>query len=63
MVTETKPTVVTLELEFTKERETKNTVRYQEVGTVTAVGVLYVQKDVLRALGSPEKLKVLIEVG
>lgn len=56
-----------LELKFTYEKETKNTVRYQEeLGDVAhssqdiAVGALYVQKE---ALGDPvpQKLKVTIE--
>jgi hypothetical protein len=56
-----------LELRFTYEKETKNTVRYQEeLGEVgyssrdIAVGTIYVQKE---ALGepAPQRLKVTIE--
>ena len=56
-----------LELKFTYEKETKNTVRYQEeLGEVAhssrdiAVGTLYIQKD---ALGEPvpQRLRVTIE--
>jgi len=51
-------------IEFTVERETKNTVRYEEQtdGQPPAVGTLYVQKW---ALGSPvpPTLKVTIEAG
>lgn len=51
-------------MEFKIERETKNTVRYEEEtnGQPPAVGTLYVQKW---ALGSPApaKLKVTIESG
>ena len=56
-----------LELKFTYEKETKNTVRYQEeLGDEAhssrdiAVGNLYIQKE---ALGEtvPQRLKVTIE--
>jgi hypothetical protein len=56
-----------LELKFTYEKETKNTIRYQEeLGEVgyssrdVAVGSLYIQKE---ALGepAPQRLKVTIE--
>ena len=56
-----------IEVIFEQERDTKNTVRYQEVqckvdgiDAELAVGTLYVQKT---ALGDPppEKLKVTIE--
>ncbi len=58
-----------LELKFTYEKETKNTVRYQEeLGDVAhssqdiAVGALYVQKEVLGE-PVPQRLKVVIEEG
>ena len=56
-----------LELRFTYEKETKNTIRYQEeLGEEApssrdiAIGSLYVQKE---ALGEPvpQRLKVVIE--
>jgi hypothetical protein len=56
-----------LELRFTYEKETKNTIRYQEeLGDEAhsnrdiAVGTLYVQKE---ALGEPvpQRLRVIIE--
>lgn len=56
-----------LELRFSYEKETKNTIRYQEeLGDVAhssrdiAVGTLYVQKE---ALGDPppQRLRVTIE--
>ena len=57
----------TLVLRFKIERETKNTVRYQEeLGDVAhskndvAVGTLYVQKDVFDG-DPPEFLQVTIE--
>ncbi len=56
-----------LELKFTYEKETKNTVRYQEeLGEEAysskdiAVGSLYIQKEVLGE-PVPQRLKVTIE--
>jgi hypothetical protein len=49
---------------FRYERETKNTVRFQEVedgdGEPEAVGTLYVQKWLLRQLGNPKELVVTL---
>ena len=52
---------MTIEREFEIERETKNTIRYEEVaaGQPPAIGTLYVQKWALK--GSPKRLKVTIE--
>ena len=51
-------------VEFVKERETKNTVRFQEVenpdGEPPAVGTLYIQKWVLKRLDNPERIAVAI---
>ena len=56
-----------LELRFTYEKETKNTIRYQEeLGEVgyssrdIAVGTLYIQKEVLGE-PAPQRLRVTIE--
>lgn len=56
-----------LELKFTYEKETKNTIRYQEeLGEVAhsgrdiAVGTIYIQKEVLGD-PAPRRLKVTIE--
>lgn len=56
-----------LELRFTYEKETKNTIRYQEeLGKMAhssrdiAVGSLYVQKEVL-GNPPPQRLKVTVE--
>lgn len=53
-----------LTITFTKERETKNTVRFQENlekgrerGTI---GTLYVLQKDLEGIGNPEQLKVTI---
>jgi hypothetical protein len=53
--------VKTLTLTFELERETKNTVRYQETSKAPAIGTLYVQK---LALGEeyPGKLTMTLEV-
>ena len=58
-----------LELKFTYEKETKNTIRYQEeLGDVAhssrdiAVGTLYIQKETLGE-PAPQRLKVTIEEG
>lgn len=56
-----------LELKFTYEKETKNTIRYQEeLGEVAhssrdvAIGVIYIQKEVLGE-PVPQRLRVTIE--
>ena len=58
-----------LELKFTYEKETKNTIRYQEeLGEMAhssrdiAVSTVYVQKEVLGE-PVPQRLKVTIEEG
>ena len=52
-----------LELSFQRERETKNTVRYEEQVTDAppVVGTLYLQKYALNRLGNPDRLRVTIE--
>jgi len=57
----------TLKLRFTREKETKNTVRYkEELGDVAhsdkeiAIGTLYIQKDVFDG-EVPETLLVTVE--
>jgi hypothetical protein len=55
-----------IEIVLKKERETKNTVRYEEVesesGEPPVIGTLYIQKWALKRLGSPEQVRVKIEV-
>ena len=54
----------TQELKFAKEKETKNTVRYQEVpsdGADTVIGPLYIQKSALGA-GIPPEITMTIGV-
>jgi hypothetical protein len=53
----------TLELEFERVRDTKNTVVFAEVveeDEAAAVGSLYVQKHALPALGKPTRITVTI---
>ena len=52
-----------LELSFRRERETTNTVRYEEQVTDAPpmVGTLYLQKYALNRLGNPDSLRVTIE--
>jgi hypothetical protein len=52
-----------LELSFQRERETKNTVRFEEQVAYMppVVGTLYVQKFALNRLGNPDCLRVTIE--
>ncbi len=54
---------MSIELIFDRERETKNTVRFQERETddAPAIGTLYVQKHVLKRLGEPEQLRVTLD--
>jgi hypothetical protein len=52
-----------LELSFQRERETKNTVRFEEQVTDAppVVGTLYLQKYALNRLGNPDCVRVTIE--
>ena len=56
-------------VEFELEKETKNTIRYQESGATAedgsvihglVIGALYLQKWAVRELESPEKLMVTV---
>lgn len=51
-----------LKLEFNHERDTKNKRRFQEAGNEdeVAVGTLYVDKEKLEGIGSPDNLEVVI---
>lgn len=49
---------------FTKEKETKNKIRFQEVtgdGTEEAVGSLYMTKDAYKEIGEPDGVTVEIK--
>jgi hypothetical protein len=50
-----------LEATFVMERPTKNTIRYQEEGSNTVVGTLYIQKSHITELGTPQRIKITIE--
>lgn len=43
---------------FELERETKNTIRYSEVGDDAVIGTLYLKKSAAAKLGNPEKISV-----
>lgn len=52
-----------INLKFTFEKETKNTVRFAEEAEEdepTVVGALYVHKANLKAMGNPKALNVVI---
>ena len=51
-----------LTLRFERERETKNTIRYQELAEdgEHVVGSLYVRKAELARLGDPQELTVIV---
>lgn len=48
---------------FEMSKETKNTVRFEEVegNEAPIIGSLYLQKHAFKRLGSPQRLKVRIE--
>lgn len=54
-----------LEVEFRREKETKNTIRFEEVESETGdppvIGALYLQKWAVKRLGDPQKLKVTVD--
>jgi len=50
-------------IEFKVEKETKNTIRYQEDSDDPIIRTLYIQKKTAKELGNPEKLIVTIEAG
>lgn len=52
-----------IEAVFEFERDTKNTVRFQEVegDEAPVIGTLYLQKHAYKKLGSPKRVKVRIE--
>jgi len=64
MANETEDGVEELTVEFVQERETKNTVRFQEQesprGDPPVIGTLYLQKWALRRLGNPERVSVIV---
>ena len=54
------PIVVT----FKRERDTKNTVRFEEVereDAGLAVGTLYIQKHAVKTIGNPDTIKLTIQ--
>lgn len=51
-----------MEIKFEKERGTKHTIRYKEIGDPPKIGILYVKRWALEEefKGFPEKLTVSI---
>jgi len=47
---------------FIKSKETKRTWRYEAEENEEVAGSLYLQKEKIKELGDPEKLRVSIEV-
>jgi hypothetical protein len=54
-----------IKLQFTKEKETSNTIRYAEVeneeGSPPQIKTIYLQKFAAKKLGDPEKITVIIQ--
>ncbi len=53
-----------IKLEFVKEKETANTIRFQEVETdemPLQIRTIYLQKFAFKKLGNPEKITVTIQ--
>lgn len=53
-----------IQIRFVQERETKGTVRFKEDTPImddVHIGILYVKKATLEAMGRPAKLTVTIE--
>lgn len=52
---------------LTRDKETKNTIRFQEEaneeGLPPVIGTLYVQKFAVKRLGDPQAIKVTVERG
>ncbi len=46
---------------FFKEKETKNTIRFEESDDSFIMGTAYIQKRSLKELGNPDKIKITIE--
>jgi len=53
-----------VEIRFRKDRDTKNKVRFEEDSETLAIGTLYVDRNMLRALGYTEgdALKITLAV-
>lgn len=50
-----------MQIVLEREKETKNKVRFQEVGDQDLVGTLYVPKTSLGQLGNPDRLTLTLE--
>lgn len=47
---------------FQMEKETKNTVKYQEIGDVPVIGTIYVPKHTLQTLGNSKAPQIVITI-
>lgn len=54
-----------IEVKLRKERETKNTVRFEEIesesGEPPVIGTLYLQKWALKRIGNPDTVVVVVK--
>jgi hypothetical protein len=50
-----------MQIQFTKDKETKGTFVYREDGDNQKVGSLYLKKAAAEELGNPDKIKVTLE--
>jgi len=48
-------------VEFKKEKETKNTIRYKEISNESIIGTIYLQKSFLPH-NTPENVKVTVYI-
>lgn len=49
-----------MQVQLEREKETKNKVRFQEVGGEDLIGILYVPKTSLRQLGDPDRITLTV---
>ncbi len=59
------PLVANVTAKFTPAKETKNTVKYDEIvdDKPPIIGSLYLQKYIVKQLGNPDELTVTVSVG
>lgn len=50
-----------MQVTLQREKETKNKVRFQEVGDEQLIGMQYVPKETLRKLGDPDTITLTVE--
>ncbi len=52
-----------IQLSFAKDRETKNTIRFEEQAEEPIVGTLYVKKTALETISNPDTVTVTVTAG